>query len=67
MRKPPNAPIYHIASNDGGCGELLISSIVFSRMVLINSMQYIGNQAKHQLVKNSQNTITGFRNLLGKK
>ncbi|KAH9846182.1 actin-like ATPase domain-containing protein [Lenzites betulinus] len=28
---------------------------------------YIGNQAKHQLVKNSQNTITGFRNLLGKK
>ncbi|KAI0757732.1 actin-like ATPase domain-containing protein [Daedaleopsis nitida] len=28
---------------------------------------YIGNQAKHQLVKNSQNTITGFRHLLGKK
>ncbi|KAI0344367.1 actin-like ATPase domain-containing protein [Trametopsis cervina] len=28
---------------------------------------YIGNQAKHQLVKNAQNTITGFRNLLGKK
>ncbi|EKM60174.1 uncharacterized protein PHACADRAFT_246016 [Phanerochaete carnosa HHB-10118-sp] len=28
---------------------------------------YIGNQAKHQLVKNSQNTIIGFRNLLGKK
>ncbi|KAL1940510.1 hypothetical protein VTO73DRAFT_7945 [Trametes versicolor] len=28
---------------------------------------YIGNQAKHQLVKNSQNTITSFRNLLGKK
>ncbi|KAI0075721.1 actin-like ATPase domain-containing protein [Panus rudis PR-1116 ss-1] len=28
---------------------------------------YIGNQAKHQLVKNSQNTITGFRNLIGKK
>ncbi|KAH8091341.1 actin-like ATPase domain-containing protein [Cristinia sonorae] len=28
---------------------------------------YIGNQAKHQLVKNSHNTITGFRNLLGKK
>ncbi|KAG2136351.1 Hsp70 protein-domain-containing protein [Suillus bovinus] len=28
---------------------------------------YIGNQASHQLVKNSQNTITGFRNLLGKK
>ncbi|KAH9920504.1 actin-like ATPase domain-containing protein [Epithele typhae] len=28
---------------------------------------YIGNQAKHQLVKNSQNTITGFRNILGKK
>lgn len=28
---------------------------------------YIGNQARHQLVKNSQNTITGFRNLLGKK
>ncbi|KAG6333447.1 hypothetical protein ID866_5649, partial [Astraeus odoratus] len=28
---------------------------------------YIGNQAKHQLVKNSQNTITGFRNLLGKR
>ncbi|KAJ8597140.1 actin-like ATPase domain-containing protein [Rhizopogon salebrosus TDB-379] len=28
---------------------------------------YIGNQAKHQLVKNSQNTLTGFRNLLGKK
>ena len=29
--------------------------------------QYIGNQAKQQLVKNAQNTITGFRNLLGKK
>ncbi|KAF9461054.1 Hsp70 protein-domain-containing protein [Collybia nuda] len=28
---------------------------------------YIGNQASHQLVKNSQNTITGFRNLLGLK
>ncbi|KIJ64049.1 hypothetical protein HYDPIDRAFT_91174 [Hydnomerulius pinastri MD-312] len=28
---------------------------------------YLGNQAKQQLVKNSQNTITGFRNLLGKK
>ncbi|EKM77500.1 hypothetical protein AGABI1DRAFT_43082 [Agaricus bisporus var. burnettii JB137-S8] len=28
---------------------------------------YIGNQAKVQLVKNSQNTITGFRNILGKK
>ncbi|KXN86254.1 hypothetical protein AN958_10307 [Leucoagaricus sp. SymC.cos] len=28
---------------------------------------YIGNQAKHQLVKNAQNTITGFRNLLGQK
>ena len=29
--------------------------------------KYIGNQAKPQLVKNAQNTITGFRNLLGKK
>ncbi|GLB39791.1 putative hsp70 protein [Lyophyllum shimeji] len=28
---------------------------------------YIGNQATHQLVKNAKNTITGFRNLLGKK
>ncbi|KZP06270.1 actin-like ATPase domain-containing protein [Athelia psychrophila] len=28
---------------------------------------YIGSQAKHQLVKNSANTITGFRNLLGRK
>ncbi|KAJ7089670.1 Hsp70 protein-domain-containing protein [Mycena belliarum] len=28
---------------------------------------YIGNQAMPQLVKNGQNTITGFRNLLGKK
>ncbi|KAJ7595435.1 Hsp70 protein-domain-containing protein [Mycena floridula] len=28
---------------------------------------YIGNQAKHQLVKNSKNTIVGFRNLLGRK
>ncbi|KAF5346444.1 hypothetical protein D9756_010080 [Leucocoprinus leucothites] len=27
----------------------------------------IGNQAKHQLVKNAQNTITVFRNLLSKK
>ncbi|RDB31123.1 Heat shock protein 70 C57A7.12 [Hypsizygus marmoreus] len=27
---------------------------------------YIGNQATQQLVKNSKNTITGFRNLLGK-
>jgi heat shock protein 1/8 len=29
--------------------------------------QYIGNEAKQQLVKNSANTIIGFRNLLGKK
>ncbi|KAK1218414.1 Hsp70 protein that interacts with Zuo1p [Marasmius sp. AFHP31] len=28
---------------------------------------YIGNEALHQLVKNPKNTITGFRNLLGKK
>ncbi|KAI0249447.1 Hsp70 protein-domain-containing protein [Lactifluus subvellereus] len=28
---------------------------------------YIGNEAKQQLVKNSANTIVGFRNLLGKK
>ncbi|EPQ61321.1 actin-like ATPase domain-containing protein [Gloeophyllum trabeum ATCC 11539] len=28
---------------------------------------YIGNQAKHQLVKNAHNTIIGFRNILGKK
>ncbi|KAL6305706.1 actin-like ATPase domain-containing protein [Sparassis latifolia] len=28
---------------------------------------YVGNQAKHQLIKHPQNTITGFRNLLGKK
>ncbi|EDQ99423.1 uncharacterized protein LACBIDRAFT_192317 [Laccaria bicolor S238N-H82] len=28
---------------------------------------YIGNQAKSQLVKNSKNTITGFRDLLGKR
>ncbi|KAF7309622.1 Sorting nexin-41 [Mycena indigotica] len=28
---------------------------------------YIGNQAMPQLVKNSHNTITGFRNLLGRK
>ncbi|EJD46467.1 actin-like ATPase domain-containing protein [Auricularia subglabra TFB-10046 SS5] len=28
---------------------------------------YIGNQALPQLVKNARNTITGFRNLLGKK
>ncbi|KAF5346445.1 hypothetical protein D9756_010083 [Leucocoprinus leucothites] len=28
---------------------------------------YIGNQAKHQLVKNTPNTITGFKNLLGKE
>ncbi|KIJ98332.1 hypothetical protein K443DRAFT_680856 [Laccaria amethystina LaAM-08-1] len=31
------------------------------------AFQYIGNQAKSQLVKNSKNTITGFRNVLGKK
>lgn len=30
-------------------------------------LQYIGNQAKQQLVKNGKNTIVGFRNLLGKK
>ncbi|KAI0280906.1 Hsp70 protein-domain-containing protein [Russula aff. rugulosa BPL654] len=28
---------------------------------------YIGNEAKQQLVKNSANTIIGFRNLLGKR
>ncbi|KAJ7636060.1 Hsp70 protein-domain-containing protein [Mycena polygramma] len=28
---------------------------------------YVGNQAMPQLVKNASNTITGFRNLLGKK
>ena len=34
---------------------------------LLISSQYIGNQAKHQLVKNSGNTILGFRDLLGKR
>ncbi|GJJ10500.1 hypothetical protein Clacol_004726 [Clathrus columnatus] len=28
---------------------------------------YVGDQATHHLIKNSQNTITNFRNLLGKK
>ncbi|KAF8196714.1 Hsp70 protein-domain-containing protein [Mycena galopus ATCC 62051] len=28
---------------------------------------YVGNQAMPQLVKNAHNTITGFRNILGKK
>ncbi|KAI0292226.1 Hsp70 protein-domain-containing protein [Multifurca ochricompacta] len=28
---------------------------------------YIGNEAKQQLIKNSANTIIGFRNLLGKR
>ncbi|KAK7031377.1 sorting nexin-41 [Favolaschia claudopus] len=28
---------------------------------------YVGNQALPQLIKNAHNTITGFRNLLGKK
>ncbi|KAF9043337.1 Hsp70 protein-domain-containing protein [Panaeolus papilionaceus] len=32
-----------------------------------NEELYIGSQAKAQLVKNAPNTITGFRNLLGKK
>lgn len=46
--------------------------MVCNELVLISSnddarSQYIGSQAKQQLVKNSQNTITGFRNLLGKK
>ncbi|KAH7890308.1 Hsp70 protein-domain-containing protein [Phlebopus sp. FC_14] len=36
-------------------------------LAFLGEEMYIGNQAKHQLVKNSQNTITGFRNLLGKK
>lgn len=30
-------------------------------------LQYIGNQAIPQLLKNSKNTIVGFRDLLGKK
>ena len=33
----------------------------------MNDKKYIGSQALQQLVKNSKNTITGFRNLLGKK
>ena len=35
--------------------------------VITYRIQYIGNEAKQQLVKNSANTIIGFRNLLGKK
>jgi heat shock 70kDa protein 1/2/6/8 len=35
--------------------------------VIVYWIQYIGNEAKQQLVKNSANTIIGFRNLLGKK
>lgn len=30
-------------------------------------IQYIGNQAKPQLIKNAKNTIQHFRNLLGKR
>jgi heat shock protein 1/8 len=46
---------------DGTPSDLLIQPDDHARS------QYIGNQAKQQLVKNAQNTITGFRNLLGKK
>lgn len=35
--------------------------------LIVEFVQYIGNQAKQQLVKNAKNTITGFRNLIGKK
>jgi heat shock protein 1/8 len=35
--------------------------------IIIYRIQYIGNEAKQQLVKNSANSIIGFRNLLGKK
>jgi heat shock 70kDa protein 1/2/6/8 len=34
---------------------------------VLKNPKYIGNEAKPQLVKNSVNTIIGFRNLLGKK
>jgi molecular chaperone DnaK (HSP70) len=44
----------------------MVTYFVFMQLTQVLS-QYIGNQARHQLVKNSQNTITGFRNLLGKK
>jgi molecular chaperone DnaK (HSP70) len=40
---------------------------IASALAFHGEEMYIGNQAKQQLVKNSQNTITGFRNLLGKK
>ena len=47
-------------------GEYFLSpSRVF--LLTIYLTQYIGNEAKQHLVKNSANTIVGFRNLLGKK
>ncbi|KII83898.1 hypothetical protein PLICRDRAFT_46672 [Plicaturopsis crispa FD-325 SS-3] len=49
-----------IANEDGE--RQIASAIAFQGEEI-----YIGNQARHQLVKNSQNTITGFRDLLGKK
>ena len=35
--------------------------------IILYWLQYVGNEAKQHLVKNSANTIIGFRNLLGKK
>ncbi|KAG8908641.1 Hsp70 protein that interacts with Zuo1p [Tulasnella sp. 403] len=49
-----------IANEDGE--RQIACAVSFS-----GSEVYIGNQARPQLVKNSQNTITNFRNLLGKK
>jgi heat shock protein 1/8 len=52
-------------------GEETVSFFFFRlcafSFVIVYRIQYIGNEAKQQLVKNSANTIIGFRNLLGKK
>jgi len=48
-------------------GEEMVSTSPPLPRKLLKRLQYIGNQAKPQLVKNSKNTIVGFRNLLGKR
>lgn len=59
-----------IASAISFHGEETVRVLLFSRISRSHKWrgtQYIGTGAKHQLVKNAENTIIGFRNLLGRK
>lgn len=55
---------------NGPCGRIISLATIIHRISRLRCparQQYLGNQAKPQLVRNAANTINFFRNLLGRR